>query len=390
MLLPGTGAALLAAQLSLVSFSASAVDETTPPYTIPESEVIVSALDALIAREGLAGLAVAVIDKGEISHVSAHGVRDKANNLPLTPDTIMYGASFTKTLSTHMALQLRDKGQLPFDTPIAELLPKPLPAYDSWTLLKEDPEWADLTIRIITSHTTGLANLRFLEPDRDLKFHRTPGSQFGYSGEGYYILQTVVEEGLGLDFKALSKDLILDPLGMTNTSLQWRDDFAQNMADGFDLQGKQHPHDDRSNVSASGSMDTTIADQARFWRALVTGWGLSEDSFKDMITPQIAIRSKAQFPTLIEETSDKGPAVGLAAALGMITYLDQYLGQVVFKGGHNFMTGNQALCLPETKRCLVMMSNDVRSERFYPEIADLILGPNQIPWWWIYPGYFGD
>ena len=44
----------------------------------------------------------------------------------------------------------------------------------------------------------------------------------------------------------------------------WRDDFAANLADGWDANGKVEPHDSRSAVRAAGSLDTTIDDMARF------------------------------------------------------------------------------------------------------------------------------
>ncbi len=47
------------------------------------------------------------------------------------------------------------------------------------------------------------------------------------------------------------------------------------LADGFKADGTPEPHDERSSVSAAGSMDTDIADQARLWAAIVRGEGLS-------------------------------------------------------------------------------------------------------------------
>ena len=36
------------------------------------------------------------------------------------------------------------------------------------------------------------------------------------------------------------------------------------------------------------------------------------------------------------------------------------------------------------KRCVVMLANDVRAERIYPELARLILGDSRMPWTWEY------
>jgi hypothetical protein len=38
-------------------------------------------------------------------------------------------------------------------------------------------------------------------------------------------------------------------------------------------------------------------------------------------------------------------------------------------------------------RCLVMLANDVRAERIYPELARAILGEVAMPWGWEYDWY---
>lgn len=218
-----------------------------------------SALDAqiesLMAREDVKGLAVAIVQDGTISHVGAYGFRNVANNLPLETDTIMYGASLTKAAFAYMVMQLVDEGKVDLDRPIDELLDKPLPAYPDWASLDGDEEWRLLTPRMLLTHSSGLANLRFLEPDQDLKFHFVPGQSYSYSGEGFYLLQLMLEEGLGLNVKSEMQTRLFDRFGMTRTDMQWREDFADNLADGYAMDGSFEPHDERSNVSASGSMD---------------------------------------------------------------------------------------------------------------------------------------
>lgn len=47
-----------------------------------------------MAATGAQGLAMAVIEDGQVVHVRSHGKRNAAGD-PLTPDTVMYGASLT-------------------------------------------------------------------------------------------------------------------------------------------------------------------------------------------------------------------------------------------------------------------------------------------------------
>ena len=51
------------------------------------------------------GMALAVVERGQVVKVSAYGKRNVAQDLPLTPDTVMYGASLTKTVLAYTALQ---------------------------------------------------------------------------------------------------------------------------------------------------------------------------------------------------------------------------------------------------------------------------------------------
>jgi hypothetical protein len=73
----------------------------------------------------------------------------------------------------------------------------------------------------------------------------------------------------------------------------------------------------------------------------------------------------------------------LAAGLGLVTFQDPP-GEVWFKGGHNEWTGNMVVCVERELRCLVLLSNDVRAERLYPDLVRAVLGEIRLPWSWEY------
>jgi CubicO group peptidase (beta-lactamase class C family) len=296
---------------------------------------------------------------------------------------VMYGASLTKAAFAYMMLQLVDEGRLDLDASIADLLPKPLPEYEGYASLRGDERWRALTPRILLTHHSGFANLRFFEPDRQLRFHFTPGARYAYSGEGFYILQMIVEEGLKLDAGAEMQRRVFDRFGMTNTSMKWRPDFANNLADGYALDHSFEPHDERSRVSAAGSMDTSIEDQAKMWAGIVRGDGLTTSSRAQLVRAQAPITSAHQFPTLTVRHDSTYRDVSLAAGLGVITFRGTQ-GLTWFKGGHNDWTGNMVMCVERGQRCVVMLANDVRAERIYPEITQLVLGKTGMPWLWEY------
>ncbi len=367
--------------MAIVSFGGCRSPRVDPP--LPSTTVIDSVARSLMAREGVQGLALAVIDDGAIRHVAAYGRRNVEKDLPLTKHTVMYGASLTKAAVAYLTMQLVEEGKLDLDASVATLLPKPLPEYDDYHDLAADSRWRSITPRIILTHSTGFANFRWLEPDGKLRIHADPGTRYGYSGEGFYLLQLVIEDGLGLDLGQEMQRRVFDRFGMTRTSMQWRADFAGDLADGYRLDGSLEPHDERSRPSAAGSMDTSIEDQARLWAGFVRGDGLTADSRATLVRPGLAIAARSQFPTLSADSAPGNVAIGLAAGLGMVTFTGA-AGPVWFKGGHNDSTGNMVICLERQRRCLVLMANDVRAERIYPALALAVLGETSMPWTWEY------
>lgn len=370
-----------AAFAALALLSACATAPAAP--SLPPGTAIDAEAQRLMASQDVKGMAVAVIDHGQVVHVQAYGFANVAEQRRLQTDTVMYGASLTKLAFAYMVMQLVDEHRIALDAPLASYLPRPLPEYDDYHDLAGDERWRQLTARMVLNHTTGFANFRWLEPDEKLRFHFDPGTHYDYSGEGLYLLQFVLEEGLHLDVKAEMQRRVFDRFGMTRTSMQWRDDFRPNLADRYGMNGETEPHDERSNVSAAGSMDTTIADQARLWAGVVRGDGLSAASRAELVHGTFAIDTAHQFPTLLTDTDPRGPQIELSAATGNVTFRDAS-GLMWFKGGHDDFTGNMLICQETRQRCVVFLANSVRAELIYPELARFILGETTMPWWWEY------
>ncbi len=361
---------------------------TSPGWARPTPESIDAAVNAALKRTGARGLAMAVVEDGRPVLVRAWGDRNSAGD-PLGTDTVMYGASLTKAVFAFTVMQLAEEGRIDLDRPLAEYLPRPLPDYGNlddygaWGDLAGDGRWRRVTARHVLTHSVGWANFSWLDPERKLRFHFEPGSRYSYSGEGIVLLQFALEKGLGLDVGAEMKRRVFDRFGMKNTSMMWRPDFARNLADGWTADGKTEPHDERGRVRASGSMDTTIADFARFAAAFMRGEGLKRSSRAEMVKAQLPITSAGQFPTLTPELPPERRWKGLAAGLGVVTFHGTQ-GRGFFKGGHNDSTANIWVCLERRRRCVVLLSNDVRAEAAFPALVDSILGDTGLPWRWEY------
>ncbi|MFY2763166.1 serine hydrolase domain-containing protein [Arenimonas sp. MALMAid1274] len=358
------------------------------PAPLPAPADVDAAMLRAMSATGARGLALAVVDGGRVVSVHAHGERNAAGE-PLQASTVMYGASLTKTVFAYTVMQLVDEGRLDLDRPIAEYLDRPLPDYPAedrygpWPDLASDPRWRRLTARMLLTHSAGFANFAFVEPDGKLRFHFEPGQRYAYSGEGLILLQFVLERGLGLDLGEEMQRRVFAPLGMKDTGMMWRPAFAANLADGWRADGSVEPHDERSVPRAAGSMDTSIADIARFAAALVRGDSLSQEAHTELWRAQRPITTATQFPSLQPELPQDQRIQDLHASLGAIRFTGPQ-GPGLYKGGHNDSTGNTMVCLQRGQRCVVILSNDVRAEPAFPCLVRAILGDTAVPWRWEY------
>jgi len=375
---------------------------TIVAQTIPSGAAIDSEVGKIMNRTHAKGMAVAVIDRGKVGYVQAYGIRN-AKGAPLDTDTVMYAASLTKTVFAYTVMQLVDQGKLNLDTPIKNDLDKPLPSYgpdpvfpDKYGPYKDlagDLRWERITPRMCLTHSTGFSNFWFLEPDRKLHIDFDPGTHFSYSGEGLILLQFVIEhgrkaQGLGLDVGDLTKTNF-DRLGMTRTSLIWHSNGQDpNVADGWNDQGQPQPHEKRSKVRVAGSMNTTISDLSKFTAALVNGDGLSRVSFAEMTRPLLHITVAHQFPLFQPDLPLHEQRKDLYAGLGVVVF-DGPQGHGFYKGGHDGQTANTMVCLKASQRCVLILSNDVRSEAGFAELVGFILGDTGVPYDWEYGDHAG-
>lgn len=377
----------IAIQIKLLALALMALASPSEAR-MPNASGVAELAKAAMVETGAKGLAIAVIDDGRVKSVQAFGGRN-AKGDPLTTETVMYGASLTKAVFAYTVMQLAEEGRIDLDASIATYLPKPLPEYGNldeygnWGDLKGDERWRRITPRILLTHSAGFANFSFIEPDGRLKFHFDPGTRYAYSGEGLILLQFVLEQGLGLKLGEEMQKRVFDRFGMANTSMMWRQDFARNLADGWKADGSVEPHDERSSARAAGSMDTSIADFAAFAAGFMRGEGLKPKSRAEMLRPQLPIRSRSQFPSLVPEAPPAEQWKTLAAGLGVVTFKGPQ-GPGFFKGGHNDSTANIWVCLERKRRCVVILSNDVRAETAFPKLVDTILGETGLPWRWEY------
>ncbi|HET8823927.1 MAG TPA: serine hydrolase [Terriglobales bacterium] len=348
--------------------------------TIPAAEIDATVTRLMKAAE-VPGVAIAIINHGQIAFLKAYGFRDSEKQLPLTPDSVMTAASFTKSAFAYMVMQLVSEGQLDLDKPVYKYLPKPLPEYPAYKDLAGDDRYELISARMLLDHSSGFANWRGFEPDRKLRIHFEPGTRFAYSGEGMVLLQMVVETITGKPLEQLMEERVFRPLGMTRTSMVWQEKFETDYANGYDEYGRSLGPQKRKTAQAAGSMQTTVRDFARLVQAVLIEQGLPKKSLNSMLRPQISIRSKHEFPSLATETTHDNDAIRLSYGLGWGLYWNSY-GEAFFKEGHDDGWRNYAVGFLRPKSGIVIMTNSSNGESIFKELLETLLKDTSTPIEW--------
>lgn len=342
---------------------------------------IEQAVTRLMREARVTGLSLAILNDNKVVYVKSFGFRNREEQMPLTENTVMYGASFTKAVFAYMVMQLVAEGILDLDRPIYQYLPKPLPEYEKYRDLASDDRYKLITTRMLLSHTAGFPNFRWMNPDEKLDIKFTPGSKYAYSGEGINLAQFVIEVITNKDVGEMMRDRIFKPFGMTRTSMTWEERFKDDLALGYDEKGQPLGHNQRRSVRAAGSMDTTISDFARFMEAVMQGKGVTKRMKEVMLTPQIQIRSKTQFPTISPETTEENRAIKLAYGLGWGLFQTPF-GRAYFKEGHDDGWENHAVAFPDKRIAIVLMANSSNGDSIFKELLETLLKDKYTPWKW--------
>ncbi len=284
---------------------------------------------------------VLVAESGKVLHRGAYGLANREWNIPNTVDTKFDIASLSKQFTAMLILQLVEEGKVNLDSTISAYYP----AYRKDTGHK-------VTIRQLLSHQSGIPNytsLPFVWSDSlqnkyskdevvrkfgsgELEF--TPGSSYQYNNTGYLILSLVIEQVTGKDYETVLTERILQPLGLTNTGVDQRQEVIYKRASGYVINKHQSDLAQFENVDGmfmqnlqgAGNLYATIDDLFTWDRALYTDQLLSKKLLNEMQSPHTEERPGWISPY----TNTYGYGVGIAE-VGLGKKKDT---KMVFHSGH--------------------------------------------------------
>jgi CubicO group peptidase (beta-lactamase class C family) len=191
-----------------------------------------------MAEWRITGMAVAVVRGDEIVFLKGYGTADPSGR-PMTPQTPVWLASLSKSITATAIMQLAEAGQLDLDAPVTAVIP--------WFREgMEDP--TPITIRHLLHHSSGFSAFSGQEVLSDGSVSDTalentvrrlsstpltfePGTGYAYSNSNYDILGYIVQVTAEQPYEDYIAERIFAPLRMTNAYAYLSE--AEGIAEGF-------------------------------------------------------------------------------------------------------------------------------------------------------------
>ncbi|NQZ11469.1 MAG: serine hydrolase [Algicola sp.] len=250
--------------ISCLVMSTFTTTSTIAAQPVDKMQLAISHIDAgdgltvtveqAMAKSGLLGLSVAVIEDYKISWTKTWGVKNAKTKTAIDAQTSFSTASISKAITATVFAILAEKGLIDLDKPVALYL-------KSWQLPdNEFTQSTTITLRHLLSHTAGTTMHGFkdfylgqtipslvdvlkggpIPGTRTMDVDFNPGSQWRYSGGGYVIAQVAIEDHLGKSLAAIAQEHLFKPLGLENTTM-WQPHqkgFLSNAATAHNRKGE--------------------------------------------------------------------------------------------------------------------------------------------------------
>lgn len=262
-----------------------------------------SAIDAYVEaqRNGarIPGVALGIVRGGQIVHLAGFGAAGPSKQ-PVTPQTPFLIGSLSKPFTALAAMQLVEAGKLELDAPVQAYLP--------WFRVADAAASAQITVRHLLHHTSGIPNGAGLAPLLEeegitieeqvrkmagVRLDRPVGASFEYSNANYIVLGLIVQVVSGQSYADYVRQHIFAPLEMRHSYTSQAEAQAHGMATGYrwwfgfpaaaDLPFPQ-------SALPAGYLISSAEDMARFLAANLTGGAsvLSPAGIAEMQRPAVA------------------------------------------------------------------------------------------------------
>jgi len=361
---------------------------------VDDSKISAAELDKkvqqLMKDGNVPGLAITVFNKNKTVYKRAFGYKRFDTKEPLQTNTNFYGASLSKSVFAVLVMKMAEEKVIELDKPLESYLPQPVYAYGkgtSWnqdyTALKEDSLYNKITARMCLDHTSGFPNWRWYEADQKIRVLFQPGTAFSYSGEGLCYLQFVLEKMTGKSLEALMEEKIFGPLQMATSAYFWEPRFEANYCFGHTADNKIYQKDKDNAPRSASTLETTPDDLSLFLEGVLQKKILTAESYKEMFTPQLRLRSKIQMEakSWLDTNNRENDNIQLSYGLGWGILQTPY-GFGAFKEGHGDGFQHYTIIFPEKKMGVLILTNSDNGESIFKDLLEAAIADKYTPWRW--------
>jgi len=261
-----------------LGFGVSAFGVDSTPRTPAQLEQLDPLVSRIFELDLAPGMAVAVVYGDELVYERGFGFADVAADRPVTPETLFYIASTSKSFTAFAAALLHDRGELDLDGPLSDYLPK---------LGMNPPLSADeITLRDLLTHTHGLRQGGPVEfrtaftgeftNDQLVEllgtYRPSPnGRTFRYGNLGYNVTGMAMDASLGGSWKEVLEAGVFQPLDMNSTTAYRSETDPDRLAMPYEIApvgiSPIYYAKNDANMHAAGGHLTTVGDLAKYLEA---------------------------------------------------------------------------------------------------------------------------
>jgi CubicO group peptidase (beta-lactamase class C family) len=271
----------------------------------PQFRAVAEALMESMRANRIPGTALGILADAREEH-AAFGVASMNTLLPATPETLFQTGSLSKTFTATAIWRLIDEGKLALDAPVRTYIPA--------LRLQDETTAARVTVGDLLTHTPGWYGdegtytgegddgiARFVAQRLPQLPQLFPlGKFFSYNNAAFVLLGRLIEVASGSIYNTAMQNLLLGPLGLTQTVLDRREVLQRPYSDGHyagSINGNervavQSPLWVPRSVDPAGGIWSTTGDVIRYARFHLaadsdggTGGIVSAESLQQMQKP---------------------------------------------------------------------------------------------------------
>jgi CubicO group peptidase (beta-lactamase class C family) len=348
--------------IAILALAGCRAREPKPAEATPYARMLQPLIEDFVRRQKIPGFAIGIVDDGRIVYERGFGVLSLESKESVTPRSLFHMASITKPFVATAVMQLVQKERLSLGAPITTYLPY---------FKMADSRAETITIQQLLTHTSGMPDVgdyawdkpqyddgaleRYVRSLTDLKLLFAPGERMQYSNIAYEILGDVIAKASGRTFEDYVHQNILQPLGMSDSTLLFKEANPAVMTRGHELDGLglplvSHFYPYNREHTPSSNLHSNVRDMARWAIANLDGGTLRGQRILDQATLQ-------RMWTPAHEISTPDPNAR-RQAVGLSWFLGQHRGRrIISHGGGDTGYLTDLVLVPEGRKAVVWMAN---------------------------------